>query len=535
MEYRKTAMYLRLSLSDGDMGEDNKDESNSIENQRLLINTYLENHPDIFQNTEEYIDDGYSGTNFKRPEFIRMIEDAKQGKVGTIIVKDLSRLGRDYIECGDYIEQIFPVLGVRFIAINNFFDSDSYGGDNLGFDMAITNLINHLYSRDISKKVRTAMEVKWKQGYTTNGRAPYGYLPNPKEKGRWVVDSETAPVVKLIFELANKGYKVDRIVAELNDRKIPTPGTVFKMNDYWRSDKYMVPKDERLWEYLMVHRIVRNYVYTGALVMGKRRTVTLGSKAYKNLPKDQWTIVEGVNEAIVSKEEFENAQAIFKMMKKSYNSAEEYPLKGKLRCGNCKTSLMKGCRGSGDIFYCNHSRSKGKASKCCKDSYPMQSLETIARGAIRNMIYKVKFLKDQVEEQIEREKDEVMEISEIKKLQTKVAQLQAEKIREYENYADGNYTREMYIAKKEKLTAQIDALSAQITEQENITKLQNNVMAEIAGIARAGDDYFENGLSKEVVDAFIKTIYVYDPEKVEIVFKCEDEIKNALELLKTSA
>lgn len=213
----------------------------------------------------------------------------------------------------------------------------------------------------------------------------------------------------------------------------------------------------------------------------------------------------------------------------------EIVFKGKLRCGNCKTSLMKGCRGSGDIFYCNHSRSKGKASKCCKDSYPMQSLETIARGAIRNMIYKVKFLKDQVEEQIEREKDEVMDVSEIKKLQTKVAQLQAEKIREYENYADGNYTREMYIAKKEKLTAQIDALSAQITEQENITKLQNNVMAEIVGIARAGDDYFENGLSKEVVDAFIKTIYVYDPEKVEIVFKCEDEIKNALELLKTSA
>ena len=535
MNYRKTAFYLRLSLSDGDMGEDNKDESNSIENQRLLITTYLEDHPDIPQDVEEYIDDGYSGTTFKRPEFIRMIEDAKLGKVGTVIVKDLSRLGRDYIECGDYIEQIFPVLGVRFIAINNFFDSDSYGGDTLGFDMAITNLINHLYSRDISKKVRTAMEVKWKQGYTTNGRAPYGYLPNPKEKGRWIVDPETAPVVKFIFELANKGYKVDRIITELNDRKIPTPGLMCKVNDFWRSDKYIVPKDERLWEYIMVHRILKNYVYTGAFVAGKRRTVTLGSKSYKKLPKNQWTIVEDVNEPIVSKEDFENAQAIFKTMKKSYSTAEEYPLKGKLRCGNCKTSLMKGYRGSGDILFCNHSRSKGKASKCCKDDYQMSQLVSLAGTAIRNMIYKVQFLREQVEEQLEKDKEELLDVAEIRKLKSKIEQLQAEKIREYENYADGNYTREMYLAKKERLTAQIDSLSEQIIEQENINKLQNDVIREITNIAKAGDDYFEHGLSKEVVDAFIKTIYVYSSEKVEIVFKCEDEIRNALNLLKAGA
>lgn len=535
MKYRKTALYLRLSLSDGDMGIDNKDESNSIENQRLYIRTYLEDHPDIPQDTEEYIDDGYSGTNFNRPEFIRMIEDAKQGKIGTVIVKDLSRLGRDYIECGDYVEQIFPVLGVRFISINNYFDSDNYGGDNLGFDMAVTNLINHLYSRDISKKVRSAMEVKWKQGYTTNGRAPYGYLPNPAEKGRWIVDPDTAPVVKLIFELANKGYKVDRIITELNDREIPTPGTVCKVSDFWRSDKYIVPKDERLWEYIMVHRILKNYAYTGAFVAGKSRTVTLGSKAHKKLPKNQWTIVEDVNEPIVSKDDFENAQAIFKTMKKTYSTAEEYPLRGKLRCGNCKTSLMKGYRGSGDILYCNHSRSKGKASKCCKDDYQLSQIEALAGSAIRNMIHKVKFLRDQVEEQVENDRKNVLDLAEVKKLQTKIEQLQAEKIREYENYADGHYTREVYISKKDTLTAKIDELSQRIQLQEDMTKLQNDTMAEIVNIAKAGDEYFENGLSKEVVNAFIKTIYVYNSEKVEIVFKCEDEIRNALNLLKAGA
>jgi len=196
---------------------------------------------------------------------------------------------------------------------------------------------------------------------------------------------------------------------------------------------------------------------------------------------------------------------------------------------------MKVYLADGDVFYCNHSRSKGKASKCCKESYSMRKIEAAAGYAIRNMIYKVQFLRDQVEDYIEQEKKSTLDVSEIRKLQSKIEQLQAEKIREYENYADGNYTREMYIAKKEKLTAQIDEVSARIKIQENISKLQNDVMDEITSIAKAGDDYFENGLSKEVIDTFIKDIYIYDTEKIEIVFKCEDEIKNTLNLLKTSA
>ena len=165
----------------------------------------------------------------------------------------------------------------------------------------------------------------------------------------------------------------------------------------------------------------------------------------------------------------------------------------------------------------------------------MKKIEAAAGYAIRNMIYKVQFLRDQVEDYIEQEKKSTLDVSEIRKLQSKIEQLQAEKIREYENYADGNYTREMYIAKKEKLTAQIDEVSARIKIQENISKLQNDVMDEITSIAKAGDDYFENGLSKEVIDTFIKTIYIYDTERIEIVFKCEDEIKNALNLLQRSA
>ena len=168
------AKYLRLSESDGDLGVDGKDESNSIENQRLLLDNFIEARDDLEGEVYEYVDDGFSGTNFDRPSFKRMIEDAKKGKINCIIVKDLSRLGRDYILAGDYIEQIFPMLQVRFIAVNNSYDSAKTTGQNASFDVAISNLINTFYSRDLSKKMKAANKVRWKNGVSTASHAPFG-------------------------------------------------------------------------------------------------------------------------------------------------------------------------------------------------------------------------------------------------------------------------------------------------------------------------------------------------------------------------
>lgn len=165
----KIAIYLRLSLSDGDLKKGSKDESNSIENQRLLLHSYIEKQDDLSGEIVEYVDDGYTGTNFNRPAFQKMIIDLKQGEIKTIVVKDLSRLGRDYIGVGDYIEQIFPLMGVRFIAVNNAFDSMKLNNGTPGIEVAVSNLVNNLYSRDIGKKVRAALEVNWKSGKATFG------------------------------------------------------------------------------------------------------------------------------------------------------------------------------------------------------------------------------------------------------------------------------------------------------------------------------------------------------------------------------
>lgn len=163
----KIAIYLRLSLADGDLKKGSKDESNSIENQRMLLHDYIGKQEDLFGEIVEYVDDGYTGTNFNRPAFQKMIVDLKQGDIKVIMVKDLSRLGRDYIGVGDYIEQIFPLMGVRFIAVNNSFDSMRLNNGTPGIEVAVSNLVNNMYSRDIAKKIRAALETNWKNGKAT--------------------------------------------------------------------------------------------------------------------------------------------------------------------------------------------------------------------------------------------------------------------------------------------------------------------------------------------------------------------------------
>lgn len=209
------AFYLRLSLADGDLGKNNKDESNSIENQRLLLQSFVESMDELDGEIKEYIDDGYSGTNFNRPAFQEMIEDAKKGKIDVLLVKDLSRLGRDYIGVGDYLEQIFPIMGVRVIAINSQYDSNNYVGKTMGLEMSITNLVNTLYSRDLSKKYKSCIQTKWKQGVSTGGRIPFGY--KKAEDRQWEIDEEPAKIVRMVFELAMKDYNTAMIANELNE------------------------------------------------------------------------------------------------------------------------------------------------------------------------------------------------------------------------------------------------------------------------------------------------------------------------------
>ena len=208
----------------GDLKKGSKDESNSIENQRMLLCDYIGKQEDLVGEIVEYVDDGYTGTNFNRPAFQKMIVDLKQGDIKVIVVKDLSRLGRDYIGVGDYIEQIFPLMGVRFIAVNNSFDSMKLNNGTPGIEVAVSNLVNNMYSRDIAKKVRAALETNWKNGKATCTNVPFGYVWNKKGKRRWEIDPEAAACVKKVFELALSGRNTTQIAYGMNELQFPTPG-----------------------------------------------------------------------------------------------------------------------------------------------------------------------------------------------------------------------------------------------------------------------------------------------------------------------
>ena len=261
----KVAAYLRLSIDDGD-----KMESNSITNQKSLINLYIEHEKDL-KIKDYYIDDGYSGTNFERPDFKRLINDIERGKINTIIVKDLSRFGRNYIEVGRYIEEILPMYKVRFIAVTDTIDSFKDPNSINNVIVPFKNLMNDEYARDISNKVKSILNTKKENGEFIGNSAPFGYLRDPKDKHKFIVDEKASKIVKKIYKMALDGYSKQLIVDNLNKYGIPTP-RLYKVQEL--NFKYKITKSMSTWDGTKVDDILKNRTYTGALEQGKKRRIS---------------------------------------------------------------------------------------------------------------------------------------------------------------------------------------------------------------------------------------------------------------------
>ena len=307
------AAYQRISRADGDLGKDGKDKSNSIENQKELIQRYI-SHKESLQNLPvmDFVDDGYTGSNFDRPGFQKMMDGVRSGEIDTIIVKDLSRFGRDYIGVGEYMEQIFPLLGVRLISINDNYDSSNYNGTTLGMDLVVSNLVNTMYCRDAGKKLRTANRVKWRKGISTASAAPFGYQFDPNRKGSYIIDPPAAKIVRRIFDLAILGLGTREIAMALNDENAPVPSVYNREHKAYGKETTYTIAPVILWDSSRVWKILTAYVYTGAMVLGKSQRLISGKKIIRIVPKGQQYITEGTHEAIVSREEFEKAQLVIR-------------------------------------------------------------------------------------------------------------------------------------------------------------------------------------------------------------------------------
>lgn len=523
----KNGLYLRLSIADGDLGKEDKDESNSIDNQKTLLINFIADREDLSDEYIEYVDDGYSGTNFERPAFHQMIDDAKMGKIDTIIVKDFSRFGRDYIGVGDYLEQVFPLLGIRFISLNNNYDSRDYMGKTMGLDMAISNLVNNLYSKDISKKLKSALRVKWKNGKWTGSKPPFGYLKD-EETGRWKIDPVAGEYVRMVFDKAIEGCNTSQICYYMNEQKVPTPGRYNQMNGLLRQGKHKMPEKEVVWDTGMVRTILGRFEYTGALVMGKRHTVAVGSKVTRKTADKDVVIRKNINPAIVSEKEYEVAGAsVMLMTKAAYRGAKDFLLKGKVRCGNCRRALAYTDGGIHPKVYCPHKRQAGRFSHCSDDMYSVSVIEGHIWYSLKKILWILNSIGDELEEN-----DSGSGYTgkrQQKVLETELERLKNERIYQYEAYAEGILSREKYVAVKNQLTEKIEKMQEEQKKLIQLTAEEAAYRNQIKTATEQLEEQIEKGkLTKEMIDAMIDMVYVYDAKKIEVVLKFDDVLQKVI-------
>lgn len=320
MQKFKTAGYIRLSKEDKI-----KDESNSVTNQKLIITSFVEKNEDL-ELIDFYIDDGYSGTTFDRPEYKRMFKDIVEGKVNTIIVKDLSRFGRNHIESDNYLENILPGYNVRFISIIDDIDSLKNPKSVSSIAVPLKNLMNDQYARDISEKVRSTLKIKQLNGEFVGKLAPYGYIKDSKDKHKFLIDKNVSHIIKKIFDMILDGKSRRQVADFLNDNDILTPSEYLNINT--NKDISVMKK----WNSEMVNSILRNENYTGTLFQGKKRKLNYRIDKKIKLDKANWIVTENHHEAIISKEDFDKAQEILDRKSKVNKDNEIDLFSGYLKC-----------------------------------------------------------------------------------------------------------------------------------------------------------------------------------------------------------
>lgn len=525
-------LYLRLSRDDGD-----KEESNSITGQRELLRDYISQRPELREFAVR-VDDGFSGSTFERPSFQKMIEDVKAGRTDCIIVKDLSRFGRNYLDAGEYIEKIFPFLGVRFIAVNDNYDSlgDKKASDDL--IIPFKNLINEAYCRDISVKIRSQLEIKRKNGQFLGSFAAFGYLKDEQNKNKLVVDQYAADIVRDIFKWKLEGVSPQDIADALNKLGVLSP-MEYKRSLGMKFTTSFKTNSKALWSAGTVIRVLKNPIYTGVLVQGKETTPSY--KVHKRITKDEsdWSVIEDSHEAIISKIDFDSVQKVLKCdTRRSPGSKAVGLFSGMIFCGDCGASMVRKTVPAGEKKYVYYVCSVHKQDKSCSPHRIRDNaLEEIVLDSLKQHISEVVDMSELLTitdtaplrtaqaQKVQRQLDKKHE--EYEKLQKLLMSL-------YENLADGIIDREEYTRLKASFTAradeaekQMDALREQLEDIHN-HGTENAWMNEF--IKRQG----LTALDRAVVVALIDKILIHSNDVVEIIYRWQDEFAWQLDILRSS-
>lgn len=526
-------IYLRLSVSRFGTKTD------SIENQRVLIKQYVSQRKDI-KIIQEYIDNGITGTNFSRSGFEKMLDDIKEGKINCVIVKDLSRFGRNFEETEKYITVIFPFMNVFFISVNDKFDTSDPSCDRNNLIIALKNLLNDLYARETSQKVSNTFNRLRREGKYLGTRPPYGYLINPQYHKSLIVENETADIVREIFYRILKDESYYSIVNWLNKNKISPPFKHCYELGLFHTDKY---KNADKWFRSTIKGIAENPVYYGALVVSKHKQSLCSNIPFHKIPKNEWNIIENTHEPIVNKELFlkvqQNIENREKKAKKKEKDSFPYRIENifckKVICGYCKR-LMKRTfytlvNKQRKYYFCcmDYCSTKGKID-CCNGYIQEDVLKSLVLETIKNEMkinIELKNLIKNIEsEKLNNQKDTELERL---KLQNEIGKITTIKRNIYQDFKLGILEKEEYIYRKKNLNIKIQELSEnlnKIQEKIHLIKQKFDFKKKYIETFQKFKGFYE--ITDEIVKELVDKIEVYYSNKISITFKYRDIFKNQI-------
>lgn len=533
--YTMTGIYVRLSVENS--GKD--DDGDSIENQTSICKEYVEEHPDL-KLYDIYEDNGKKGTNFDRPEFNRLMDDVRAGKVKCVLVKDLSRFGRDYIEAGEYLEKIFPFLGVRFISITDGYDSLTAGDAEGALMIPLKNMINDVYAKDISRKIITSFRARQEKGEYLPAFPPYGYVKSKTKAYRYEVDEDVAPYVRMIFEWKAAGVSHSEICKRLNDMGAVTPARRKVELGIWHAEKYK----HTIWHGRTIIDIMKNATYTGTLVYGRMpKSLYQGIKCHRAKP-DEWRCIPDAHEAIVSQELFDKVQKIFDersaRMQKKWAESKQVRDKivnlfvKRIYCGDCgkRMRFVKGNNALRDknFYYTNY---------VC-GGYLDSGYRNCTRHSIRYQdVVDAVFAAMQVQMEYALNQEKMMQklrgtakernlidqyVAKVNYLTQELKKVNSRREGLFESFAEGILDEADYQYAKKSYDEEYASLEKQLSEAKSRKK-------ELDGVLTANNEWLQamhkvedaTELDQDLVNALVKKVLIYEDNRVEVEFKFRDQ------------
>lgn len=510
---KKIALYVRLSHEDGD-----KNESLSIANQRMKLKDYTEQNfsaPYAF-----YIDDGYTGTNFDRPGFQQLLCDIENNQVLCVIVKDLSRLGRNMAKAGAYIQEYFPSKKIRFIAIDDHIDKN-FNDLDTSKDMIIDlkNMFNGFYPKDISKKVRSSLRTKQTNGQFIGAFACYGYKKAPDNHNQLIVDEPAARIVTMIFHLYLAGYGQNTIAKLLNQKQIPCPSEYKKLCGLHYQNGNRL-QSTTYWTYSSIRNILRNQIYTGNMVQNCTFRQICSKKAI-SLPENEWIIVPNTHEAIIPDDTFEKVQELLKRNTRQITLQEHVHLfAGYLKCGDCGRAMIKRTRHNTTYFCCGSYQRYG-TSRCSSHYITQNELEQVIRNDFNTLLKSLPCLEKIIyDEQKKSSCQNTPQNQNILQLNNTIQKLQHKKERAYDDYTDHILSKQEYLSYKKKYEDQITSLHNQINLLAHPSSNNSSFTPWIETLINKSGI---QSLDRETVIELIDQIYIYSKNTIKIIYNFSSE------------